>query len=70
MIRMILIYILNGYQKWMSPFFGNRCRFVPSCSEYAKIAILEKGAPKGITLLLCRILKCHPLHKGGYDPVV
>jgi len=70
MIKTVLIYLLSLYQKFISPFFGSRCRFAPSCSEYAKIAIREKGILKGAGLAVVRISKCHPLHEGGYDPVV
>lgn len=48
---------------------GERCRFYPSCSAYGKEAVLKKGFFAGVALLFLRILKCHPLHPGGYDPV-
>ena len=48
---------------------GPNCRFHPSCSGYAIEALQEHGAIKGMQLTLCRILKCHPFHLGGYDPV-
>lgn len=57
------------YQRWISPLTPPRCRFVPSCSEYAAQAILQTGALRGSWLALRRILRCHPWHPGGYDPV-
>ncbi len=57
------------YRRRLSPFFGLHCRFSPSCSAYAEEALLKKGLFQGILLSLFRILKCHPWHPGGYDPV-
>lgn len=69
-MKKILIWALNLYQICISPMCGNCCRFAPSCSAYAKEAIEQKGAIKGVWLSILRISKCHPLHAGGYDPVV
>ena len=68
-MRKILIFLIKFYQKAISPFLGGRCRFYPTCSEYTKQAIEKYGALKGSYLGLTRILKCHPFHKGGYDPL-
>ena len=68
-MRKIIILLIKFYQKAISPFLGRRCRFYPTCSEYTKQAVEKYGALKGLYLGLARILKCHPFHKGGYDPL-
>mgnify|MGYP003483099763 FL=1 len=68
-MRKIAIFLIKFYQKAISPFFGRRCRFYPTCSEYTKQAIEKYGLFKGTYLGVRRILKCHPFHKGGYDPL-
>ena len=68
-IERFLIALLRGYKRWLSPLLGPRCRFVPTCSEYAMTAIARFGALKGSWLALRRIGRCHPLHPGGHDPV-
>ena len=68
-IDRLLIAILRGYKRWISPLLGPRCRFHPTCSEYALQAIARFGALKGIWLATRRVLRCHPLHPGGNDPV-
>ena len=65
----ILIKIIRGYQIFISPMMAPRCRFVPTCSCYGLEAIKTHGALKGSWLTLKRVLNCHPLHQGGYDPV-
>ncbi|PGL66885.1 membrane protein insertion efficiency factor YidD [Bacillus sp. AFS055030] len=65
----ILIGIIRFYQKWISPATPPTCRFYPTCSSYGLEAIQTHGALKGTYLTTKRILKCHPLHPGGYDPV-
>ncbi|MDR2493171.1 MAG: membrane protein insertion efficiency factor YidD [Coriobacteriales bacterium] len=57
------------YRHAVSPFFPPSCRFVPTCSEYAMIAIKRHGFIKGMSLSVRRVGRCHPLHPGGYDPV-
>jgi len=57
------------YQIALSPYFGNQCRFYPTCSEYAMDAIAKHGALKGSWLAIRRIGRCHPYHPGGHDPV-
>jgi putative membrane protein insertion efficiency factor len=64
-----LIAVIRGYQSYISPLFGNRCRFHPSCSHYALQAIEQSGILQGSWLTLKRLLCCHPLHPGGYNPV-
>lgn len=68
-VTQILIWIIRAYQLLLSPLLGPRCRFYPSCSCYAHTAIERHGALKGAWLGLCRLLRCHPFNKGGYDPV-
>ena len=61
--------MIRFYQKKISPLFPPRCRFYPTCSQYAVEAIERFGACKGGTLALWRLLRCNPLFPGGYDPV-
>jgi len=68
-ISKLLIFLLRGYKRFISPLLGPRCRFVPTCSEYAMEAIDRFGPIKGSWLAARRIARCHPLHPGGYDPV-
>lgn len=65
----LTLVLLRGYQRFLSPWLGGNCRFHPSCSAYASAAILRFGALRGGWLALRRILRCHPLHPGGSDPV-
>jgi putative membrane protein insertion efficiency factor len=65
----ILIFIIKLYQKWISPAFPGCCRFYPTCSEYAVQALQKYGFLKGSWLALKRLLRCHPFHPGGYDPL-
>lgn len=65
----IAIKLVKGYQMLLSPLLGNNCRFDPTCSFYAIEAINRFGVLKGCWLAGKRILKCHPLHQGGFDPV-
>ena len=68
-IKMIIIGIIKFYQQAISPWKNPCCRFIPSCSEYAVLAIEKHGPAKGLMLSARRLLKCHPFHSGGYDPV-
>lgn len=65
----VFILFVRFYQIGISPLFIPCCRFHPSCSEYAIIAIREHGPFKGLFLSAMRLLRCHPFHPGGYDPV-
>jgi len=69
MLQKLLIAPIVAYQRIISPLLPRRCRFVPTCSEYAIEAICKHGAARGSWLALRRLLKCHPLHRGGHDPV-
>lgn len=60
---------IHGYRFFLSPWIGNQCRFYPTCSYYAEEAINTYGLTKGCYLALCRLIKCHPWHQGGIDPV-
>lgn len=68
-MKRILICLIKLYQYTISPFFGNHCRFTPSCSMYTIEALKKFGLVKGSWLSIKRILKCHPKNKGGYDPL-
>lgn len=68
-MKTVIILLIRFYQIFISPMFPPLCRFYPTCSQYALEAVQKKGAVKGSWLALKRILKCHPFHPGGYDPV-
>lgn len=68
-IRKIVIMAIRTYQMGISPFLGARCRFYPSCSDYAIQAISVYGILRGGRLALRRLLRCHPFCQGGYDPI-
>jgi putative membrane protein insertion efficiency factor len=69
MMAMPFLILIRAYQLILSPFLGPACRFYPTCSEYAFQAVTRHGAMKGSILAVKRILRCHPLNPGGYDPV-
>ncbi|SFF25265.1 hypothetical protein SAMN04488120_101187 [Fontimonas thermophila] len=69
LVGVLLVGLIRVYQVLISPLLGPRCRFYPSCSHYAVEAIRVHGALRGSALTMRRILRCHPLHPGGYDPV-
>lgn len=68
-MKKVLLYLITKYQKYISPLKGPTCRFSPSCSQYTFEAIDKYGVFKGSLIAVKRILKCHPFHPGGYDPV-
>jgi putative membrane protein insertion efficiency factor len=68
-MKIIALYLIRFYQFCISPLFLPSCRFYPTCSEYSFQAIKKYGFIKGLFLALLRLSKCHPFHKGGFDPV-
>ncbi|MFO0752468.1 MAG: membrane protein insertion efficiency factor YidD [Thermodesulfovibrionales bacterium] len=68
-MKIVLIALVKLYRYLLSPLLPSSCRFTPSCSEYSIEALEKYGAVKGCRLALKRIVKCHPFHPGGYDPV-
>ncbi|MHB8471382.1 MAG: membrane protein insertion efficiency factor YidD [Gammaproteobacteria bacterium] len=68
-MQKILTLLIQGYRLLISPWLGNHCRFYPSCSCYAHEAIATYGARRGAWLALRRLLRCHPWHSGGFDPL-
>ena len=68
-MKRLLLGLIWFYQKAISPWFPARCRFLPTCSEYAREAVEKYGALKGGWLAVKRILRCNPFNDGGYDPV-
>ncbi|HEU4680422.1 MAG TPA: membrane protein insertion efficiency factor YidD [Gemmatimonadales bacterium] len=69
MPRRILASLIRGYQLVISPGLPPSCRFTPSCSQYALEAVTRYGALKGTWLAARRLVRCHPFHPGGFDPV-
>ena len=69
LMAMILVLPIRFYQICISPLLGPSCRFTPTCSEYAKQAILKHGPIKGLGLAIWRLLRCNPWGGSGYDPV-
>jgi putative membrane protein insertion efficiency factor len=68
-MKQILLLLIKGYRLTLSPLLGRHCRFLPTCSQYTYEAVERFGALRGGYLGLRRILKCHPFHAGGHDPV-
>jgi uncharacterized protein len=67
--KFAVLALIRGYQVIVSPVLGPACRFYPSCSQYARQAIYRHGVVKGSYLAMRRLLRCHPFHPGGFDPV-
>ncbi|MGI6215248.1 MAG: membrane protein insertion efficiency factor YidD [Christensenellales bacterium] len=69
MMRSLLLKLISFYQKSISPYLPDSCRFIPTCSEYMREAVIRFGAAKGLWLGIKRLLRCNPFFRGGYDPV-
>ena len=65
----LIIKLIQAYQIMLSPLFGQQCRFYPTCSQYAIEVINRHGAIIGIYYTIRRLLRCHPWHAGGHDPI-
>jgi putative membrane protein insertion efficiency factor len=65
----LLLTILRFYKRWISPMLPSACRFEPTCSEYTMEAVERHGALRGTWMGIRRLLRCHPFHHGGFDPV-
>lgn len=68
-MKRLIILLIQGYRILISPLFLPTCRFHPTCSQYAIQAVERFGVWRGSALAIKRVLRCHPLHPGGYDPV-
>lgn len=68
-MKRLIIALIRGYQRYLSPLTGPSCRFHPTCSHYTLEAVERYGALRGGWMGFRRILRCHPFHPGGYDPV-
>ncbi len=69
LLARLLVLLIAGYRRFISPLLGARCRFYPSCSAYALEAVRRHGAGHGSWLAVRRLSRCHPFHAGGLDPV-
>ncbi len=69
MMKQLLLILIKFYQFFISPLTGQNCRYYPTCSAYAFEAVAKHGSLKGTALAVKRVLRCHPFHAGGYDPV-
>lgn len=68
-MKNVLLVLIRVYQLTLSAFIGRRCRYLPTCSEYASDAIRKHGAGRGTALAVARICRCHPWGQSGFDPV-
>jgi len=69
-VRWLIALPVRAYRAWISPLLGaGKCRFEPTCSQYALHALEQHGAAKGLLLSLWRLLRCQPFSRGGFDPV-
>ena len=69
MLKNMIVFLIKFYRVFISPLKPPTCRFVPTCSEYALQAVEKYGVVRGMYKAIRRILRCHPFHPGGYDPV-
>lgn len=68
-MKTLVLFLIRFYRVFLSPLKPPSCRYIPTCSEYAIIAVEKYGVRRGGFLAVKRILSCHPFHEGGYDPV-
>jgi putative membrane protein insertion efficiency factor len=68
-MKYVLVFLISLYQKLLSPWLPPSCRYTPTCSQYAREALLKHGLFRGLLLAVKRLARCHPFHAGGYDPV-
>jgi putative membrane protein insertion efficiency factor len=68
-MRYLCVWLIQGYRFMISPLLGPACRFEPTCSQYAIDAVTRYGTLQGLGLTVVRLMKCHPFHPGGEDPV-
>lgn len=68
-MRKALVSVLRFYKRFLSPLLPSACRFHPTCSEYMTEAVQKYGVLEGVRLGVLRLLRCHPFHEGGFDPV-
>ena len=68
-MRQLTLLSLRTYKRWISPLLPSACRFYPTCSDYMAQAVEAHGVVRGIWMGLRRLLRCHPFHEGGFDPV-
>ncbi|MFN8495390.1 MAG: membrane protein insertion efficiency factor YidD [Caldilineaceae bacterium] len=68
-MKIFVLAFIRFYQRFISPLLGSNCRYYPTCSHYMAEAIEKYGVTKGGSMGIKRILRCHPWHKGGFDPV-
>jgi putative membrane protein insertion efficiency factor len=66
-VKGLVVWLLGAYKRWLSPLLPAACRFVPTCSEYARLAVLKHGVARGLWLAGGRLLRCQPFHPGGVD---
>lgn len=69
-MKAMCVALIAGYRFWISPWLGPACRFDPTCSDYAGQAIERYGVIRGCGLAVWRLLRCHPFHPGGPDPLM
>jgi len=68
-MKTVLLFALRTYKRILSPVLGRHCRFYPTCSDYMAQAVDKYGPARGLVFGLKRLLRCHPFHEGGLDPV-
>jgi len=68
-MQSVVIHVLVAYKRFVSPILPSACRFHPTCSEYMMEAVSRHGVVRGVWLGIRRLLRCHPFHAGGFDPV-